>query len=160
MSTFSSPGNEGNSLADKVRAVAEPLCFSENFELVHVECIFSKKETIIRIYMDKPGGIKIDDCVYVSRQLGDLIDIEIENLGAYRLEVSSPGINRPLNKQEDFVRFKGHRVKVEIDPPIDNRRKFTGVIEDVTDESIVIAYDGNTVNIQSKQICKATLADQ
>ena len=147
-------------LKQRVIDVAEPFCFSENFELVHAECVFSQKETLIRLYMDKPGGITIDDCVYASRQLGDLIDIEIDDLGKWRLEVSSPGINRPLNKHGDFIRFKGHRVKVELTDAVDDRKKFTGILEDVDDQSIVIAYDGKKITIQTKQICKASLADQ
>jgi ribosome maturation factor RimP len=145
-------------LKDRITEVAEPLCFSENFELVHVECVFNKNDTIIRIYLDKPGGITIDDCVYVSRQLGDLIDVQIEDLGAYRLEVSSPGPNRPLKRYEDFIRFKGERVRVEIDEPIGNQKKFTGILKDVNDDEIVIAYDGKEVSIHNKQICKAILA--
>ena len=145
-------------LKDQIMEVAQPLCSSENFELVHVECVFSKMETLVRVYLDKPGGITIDDCVYVSRQLGDLIDVHIEDLGRYRLEVSSPGPNRPLNRHEDFIRFKGERVRVEVEDPIDNQKKFTGILKDVNDGGIVIAYDKKEVSIHNKQIWKATLA--
>ncbi len=147
-------------LAGDVRKIAEPLCFSENIELVHLVCVAGRPETLIRVYLDKPGGITIDDCAHISRQLGDLIDIEIDHLGPYRLEVSSPGVNRPLTKHADFVRFCGERVKIEIDEPIENQKKFTGILESVTDDSIVVACDGKQVRIQSKQICKAKLAGQ
>lgn len=146
-------------LKDRITAVVEPFCFSENVELVHVECVYGKRETLVRLYMDKPGGITLDDCVTISRQLGDLIEIEVDDLGPWRLEVSSPGVDRPLNKPGDFIRFKGHRVKVEINEPIENRKNFTGILEDADNESIVIAYDGKKLTIQSEQISKACLAD-
>lgn len=150
--------SENSTLKNRIMEVAQPLCLSENFELVQVECVFGKTGTTIRVYLDKPGGITIDDCVNVSRQLGDLMDVHIDDLGAYRLEVSSPGPNRPLNKLEDFVRFKGAKVRIEIDEPLDNRKKFTGILKDVNDDSVVIAYDGKEISIHNKQICKAILA--
>lgn len=114
---------ETNKIVEKIHAVVKPLCVAENYEFVQLELIHNKVETIVRLYLDKQGGIKLEDCVHVSRQLGDLIDIHVEELGRYRLEVSSPGPRRPLNNKQDFIRFKGERVKIETNQPIEDRKK-------------------------------------
>jgi ribosome maturation factor RimP len=151
---------DNSMLIEKIKKVAQPLCQAENFELVHLEFVKSDRENIVRLFLDKPGGITLADCVYVSRQLGDLIDVQIENMPSYRLEVSSPGPNRPLNKKEDFHRFKGEMVKIETNELIENRRKFTGILEMINDDSVVIAVDGRSVEISDHVICKAILAGQ
>jgi len=149
---------DSNTLVDKIKAVAEPLCLAENFELVHIEYATSNREKIVRIYMDKPQGITMEDCVYISRQLGDLIDVQIEEIGSYRLEVSSPGPNRPLNKKEDFYRFTGERVKIETLDLVEGQKKFIGILEKTNNDSIVIAIDGKKVEIADLMISKAKLA--
>lgn len=153
-------GKELDGIVRRVEGVAAPLFRAENFELVHIECITSNREKIVRLYMDKSGGVTLDDCVTVSRQLGDLIDVHIEDIGSYRLEVSSPGPNRPLSKREDFIRFTGERIKVETHEPINGQRKFTGILEKTNDDSVVIAVDGNEVEITGLMISKAMLAGQ
>jgi len=147
-------------IEQKVTKVAEPLFAAENFELVHVECVTSNRDKIVRLYMDKPGGVTLDNCATVSRQLGDLIDIHIDEIGSYRLEVSSPGPNRPLSKKEDFIRFEGERVKIETHEPINGQKKFTGILEKTNNDSVVIAVDGKTLEIDGNVITKAMLAGQ
>lgn len=151
---------DNNMLIQKIREVAEPLCQAENFELVHLEYVPGDGGNTVRLFLDKPSGITLDDCVYVSRQLGDLIDVQIEDIGSYRLEVSSPGPNRPLNKKQDFLRFKGERVRIETNELIENRKKFTGILEIINDDSVVIAVDGKKVEISDHVISKAILAGQ
>lgn len=151
---------DNNRLIEKIKEVAQPLCQAENFELVHLELVNSDRENIVRLFLDKPGGITVADCVHVSRQLSDLIDIHIENIGNYRLEVSSPGPNRPLNKKEDFHRFKGERVKIVTNELIENQKNFTGILEIINDDSVVIAIDGKRVEISDHVISKAILAGQ
>ena len=147
-------------LVQQVKDVADPLFAAEKFELVHIECVTSNRDKIVRLYMDKPGGVTLDDWVMISRQLGDLIDVHIENIGRYRLEVSSPGFNRPLSRKEDFIRFTGERVKIETHEPINGQKKFTGILEKTNDDSVVIAVDGNQVEIAGFMISKAMLAGQ
>lgn len=136
-----------------------PLCQAENFELVQIEYC-PGQENLIRIYLDKPGGITLNDCVYISRQLGDLMDVHLEELGRYRLEVSSPGPNRPLNKKEDFHRFAGKRIKIETHEAVEGQKKFTGILEMTNHDSVVIAVDGKRIEIADLMISKAMLADQ
>ena len=144
----------------QVHDVAAPLFKAENFELIHIECATSNREKIVRLYMDKSGGVTLDDCVAVSRQLGDLIDIHIEDIGSYRLEVSSPGPNRPLKTKDDFIRFEGERIKLETHVPVSGQKKFTGILEKTNDDSVMIAVDGNTLEIAGTDIIKAMLAGQ
>jgi ribosome maturation factor RimP len=86
----------------KVWRLAEPLCLSEGLELVHVEYQREPAGRTLRIYLDKPGGVTLDDCVNISRQLSDLLDVGLETEAPYRMEVSSPGIQRPLGRLERF----------------------------------------------------------
>jgi len=152
--------NDMGTLAGKIRAIALPLCQDEDFELVHVESIPGDKEAMVRVYIDKPGGINLDDCALVSRQLGDLIDIHLERMGKYRLEVSSPGSNRPLSQKKDFHRFTGDRIKIETYEAIEGQKKFTGILERTNDDSVVIAVDGKNVEIADLMIRKAMLSGQ
>lgn len=147
-------------ITEQIHEVAKPLLDAENFELVHIECITSNREKIVRLYMDKPGGVALNDCVAVSRQLGDLIDIQVSGLGSYRLEVSSPGANRPLSKREDFIRFTGEWVKIETHEAVNGQKKFTGILEMTNDDSVVIAVDGKTLEIDGIMISRAMLAGQ
>ncbi len=151
---------ENSAIVERVRQVALPLCQAENFELVLLELVAGQRETIVRLYLDKPGGITLQDCVYVSRQLGDLIDVHVEQLGSYRLEVSSPGPKRPLNTKADFFRFKGDRIKIVTKESIGNSKKFTGILEMINDDSVVVNVDGNRIEISDHLIGKANLAGQ
>jgi ribosome maturation factor RimP len=105
-------GITANPVIGQVWRLAEPLCLSEGLELVHIEYQREQSGRTLRLYLDKPGGVTLDDCAAVSRQLGDILDVSLESEAAYRLEISSPGLNRPLGKLEDFKRFSGRRVKV------------------------------------------------
>lgn len=145
----------------QIQAVAEPLIDSLGLELVHIECVVHNRQKFVRIYMDKPkGGVGLDDCVAVSRELGDLIDIHIEDIGPYRLEVSSPGPNRPLKTKADFIRFQGERIKIETHEVMEGRRKFTGILEKINDDSVTIAVDGKSFDISGTNIMRAILAGQ
>jgi ribosome maturation factor RimP len=141
-----------------ITQVADELCQGEGFELVHVEIVTWNRQTIIRIYADKPGGITLGDCADISRQLGDLLDIHLPDMGGYRLEVSSPGPNRPLKKKQDFHRFKGSRIKIETRASIQGKKRFTGILEQIHEHAVVIEVDGERVEIPDLQIDKANLA--
>lgn len=133
------------------------MCQAENFELVHLEIASSNREKIVRLFLDKPGGITLKDCVYISRQLGDLIDVQIDNIGSYRLEVSSPGPKRPLNTKEDFYRFRGERVKIWTHELIEDKKKFVGILETVNDDSVMMLVDKKEIEISDHVISRAKL---
>ncbi len=146
-------------LETRVAQLAEPFLTSENFELVQVQYISQEKEKIIRIFADKEGGITLDDCVYISRQLGDIIDIHLDNMPPYRLEVSSPGLRRPLNKKQDFYRFEGKKIKVQFQNNQGERKKITGILTKVDETSFIVSRDATEEKILDNQVLKATLAE-
>lgn len=146
------------SLSRRIQELSEPVCAFEDFELIHIECLPARGDLLIRVYLDKKGGISIDDCVYMSRQLGDLMDVYLDDIGAHRLEVSSPGPKRPLKKREDFERFLGERVKIEFQNPVQDRSKMTGIIKDTDKDTVTVNVDKTEITVRFEEIKKARLA--
>jgi len=142
-----------------IRSMAEPLCASEGLELVHVEFQRESSGRILRLYIDKPDGINLDDCASVSRQMGDLLDVNLEDIGPYSLEVTSPGPERPLAKQEDFDKFKGSRAKIKTSRPLNGQKNFTGVLKGISGEQVNLQIGEQTVAIPYQDISKARLAE-
>jgi len=146
-------------VAGLVRSLAEPLCASEGLELVHVEYQREPNGRILRLYIDKPDGINMDDCVGVSRQMGDILDVNLEDIGPYSLEVTSPGPQRPLAKHEDFEKFKGNRIKIKLSRPLDGQRNFTGVLTGISGEQVNLQLGEEAIVIPYQDISKARLAE-
>lgn len=146
------------SFSETVKKIVEPTCQAQQIEFVHAERVSDRGRTIVRIYLDKPDGITIEDCVYMNRELGDLLDVNLEDIGPYHLEISSPGPNRPLTKISDFERFKGKRVSVEIAEPLNGRKKFKGSLEGIENGNIILTIDQQTVTIEYSKISKARLS--
>jgi ribosome maturation factor RimP len=143
----------------KVKEFAEPLCISEGIELVFVECNRESSGRIIRIYIDKQGGVTLNDCTRISRQLMDILDVTLNTNWPYNLEVSSPGYDRPLGKPEDFERFKDNTAKIRTSLPIEGQKNFKGIILGFFDGYVKLNENGKTVAIPYKFITKARLFD-
>jgi len=141
----------------KAWELAEPLCLSEGMELIHVEFQRESGGRILRLYIDKPGGVNVDDCATVSSQLGDILDIKLDTEFPYTLEVSSPGIDRPLSRISDFEKFTGNTAKIRTAYPINNQKNFKGVLRGVLDDNIALQTDTETVMIPFRDITKAKL---
>ncbi len=141
-------------------ALAGPLCESRGMELVHVEFQREPAGRVLRLYIDKPGGVNLDDCVGVSRELGDLLDVSIDESGAYNLEVSSPGPERPLGKKHDFERFMGSRAKIRITRPRDGQRNFKGVLLGLSGDQVLLQTAERTVTLPYEEISRAKLVNQ
>lgn len=144
-------------IVKQTRDLLEPICEADGFELIHVEFQPEAGGCILRLYIDKPGGVKLDDCVYVSRQITDLLDVTLEDIGHYNLEVSSPGPERPLGQESDFNRFKGHFAKLKTRQPIDGQKQFTGRLMGIVDQQVLLTVDGKTVAIPYDEITRARL---
>lgn len=144
-------------IAEKVREIAAPLCESEGIEIVHVEYQREQTGKVLRVYLDKPGGITLEDCTNISRQLSDLLDVCLETRGAYSLEVSSPGPNRPLGKSEDFEAFNGHKAFIRSARPMDGRKNFKGILMGVVENRVILKVEDKTVGIPLDEIAKAHL---
>lgn len=146
-------------IIQRVWTIAEPICESEGLELVFVEYQAETHGKILRIYIDKPGGVTLDDCVGVTRQISDILDISLEDVGGYKLEVSSPGPERPLGKRSDYERFSGRRVQINIASPLDGRKRFQGTLRGITDGRVAVELDQETIMIPMEQIVRARLAE-
>jgi len=143
----------------QVWSLAEPLCSSEGLELIQVEYQRESAGRILRLYVDKPDGIKLDDCVGVSRQMSDILDVNLADVGPYSLEVTSPGPERPLAKREDFNKFKGNRAKLKTNRPINGRKNYTGVLLGITGDEVSLQIDKQIFTIGFKDISKARLTE-
>jgi ribosome maturation factor RimP len=143
----------------RVEKIAGPLCRAEGLELVHVEYQYESSGLILRIYIDKPGSVIMEDCVLISRQLNDLLDIHLEGSVAYSLEVSSPGSDRPLSKLEDYKRFKGEVARIKIIESLDGSKNFKGVLMGTSDENVNIMVENRAVSIPYEGIQRARLVD-
>ena len=123
------------------------------YELVELEM---SGRGLMRVFMDKPGGIALDDCERVSNQLTRLFAVEGVNYD--RLEVSSPGLDRPLKKEADFVRFCGEKAHIKLRMPVEGRKNFTGVLGEIRDGVLQMEVDGKEVKIELSNLDKARLA--
>ena len=141
----------------QVKDLIEPLCEAEGMELVHLEYQREAGGRILRFYIDRPGGVTIDDCVYISRQSSDLLDVYLEDMGTYSLEVSSPGLRRPLGKKLDFERFKGSLAKIRTAQPIDGQKNFKGILLGISEGMVKLSIDDITVTIPYQEIARAHL---
>jgi ribosome maturation factor RimP len=151
--------NNVKRMISQTRDLLDPLCEAEGIELVHLECQREAGGRILRLYIDKPGGVTLDDCVHISRQSSDLLDVYLEDMGPFNLEVSSPGQNRPLGKKRDFDRFKGNRVNIRTDPPVGGKRKIHGVLLGISEDMVKVSMDELIVTIPYHEIVTAKLAD-
>ena len=129
-----------------------PIVEENKFELVDVEYVKEAGEYYLRVYIDKPGGINIDDCEVVSRRLSDLLDQKDFIKEAYILEVSSPGLDRPLKKDKDFERSIDKEVELKTYKPIDKRKDFTGTLKSYDADTVTITVDGTDITFNRKEI--------
>lgn len=141
----------------KVISLIEPVLLNHSLELVDLEYLAGRGGYLC-IYIDKPGGATIGDCETVSREISDLLDIYDPIPHQYVLEVSTPGVERPLRKREDFRRFTGEAVKVYTDRPVNGSSKFIGVLTGAGDEVIRLALEGgDEIELEYDQIARAHL---
>ena len=146
-------------ISDKIAELITPVLTDMGYELVGVEYVASGKHSILRIYIDIDTGIGIEDCEKVSRQLSAIFDVEDPISTQYNLEVSSPGIERPLFNKAHYHRFLGHDIKLRTHRAIDGQRKFRGTIGSVSDQNntIELVTELGPVTIDIDLIEKANL---
>lgn len=142
----------------RIRPLAEPVAEGLGVELVAVDYTSEHGRKILRVYIDKPGGITVDDCEKLSRELGTVLDVEDPIPQSYNLEVSSPGLDRPLKTEKDFERFAGRRAKIRTRTPVDGRRNFKASIDSVGAGVVQVTdFDGKKFSIAVSEIEKAKL---
>jgi ribosome maturation factor RimP len=144
---------------DKERLIGllEPAIAAMGYELADLDAHFGRRG-LLRLYIDRQGGVTLDDCQRVSEQIGALLDVEDPLPGSYVLEVSSPGFDRRLRTLEHFGRFSGENAKVELKDPRDGRRNFTGRLAGVEGNDVLLEVDGELVRLPFGDIAVARLA--
>lgn len=143
-------------MKDELITLLEPSINAMGFDLIELE--YAAGGELLRIYIDIDRGVTVDDCEAVSRQVSGILDVEDPIPGRYTLEVSSPGIDRPLRTLGHFAHFAGERVKLQMDAPINGRRRYKGELLGVDGEMIRIDVDGKQVELPFDRIEKARLA--
>lgn len=143
-------------LIDKVNAIALPIADELNYELYHVEYVKEDGEFYLRIYIDKPERILITDCEALSRRVSDMLDKEDFISDSYFLEVSSPGLNRGLFKEEHYRRFIGSEVSINLNKALDDKKIIEGILKEVNEESIIVESE-NDIIIPKESIKSANL---
>ncbi len=132
---------------EKLKTLLESPVENLGYEFLHLEMDRQGKHTVLRVYIDALGGIQVDDCALVSRQISALLDIEDPLSGTYLLEVSSPGLERPLIKPGHFKRFVGDIAKIVMTTHVLGRRRFTGKMVLAGDEAVVLDVDGESYEL-------------
>ncbi len=145
------------SVQDKLQALIEPLAESMGYELVLLEFSPHKGSAMVRLFIDAPAGITLGDCERVSREVEGVLDVEDPIPQNYRLEVSSPGLDRPLVKPAHYERFAGQVAKVQLIAPKAGRRKFQGVLKGLKDGEVVLETPEGTVMLKLDEIERARL---
>lgn len=144
-------------LKNQIREIILPLIKDRNFELVDLEIKGKGPTTILKVFVDRPGGITLDDCTALSEKLSLTLDLEDLFSHRYTLEVSSPGLDRALVSESDFKRKIGENVKVFLKIPVDNKNEIEGRIEDFKDQKLWLDSEGEKISIAFEKIEKAKI---
>lgn len=142
---------------DELAKLVGPVVTALGCELWAVEYHPGRRESLLRVYIDKSEGVDLDDCEAVSREVAAILDVEDPIPGAYRLEVSSPGLDRVLVKPEHFVRFAGEQARIELVAPVDGQRRFRGEVLGMEADVVLLRTSGGDVRLPWTQIDRARL---
>jgi ribosome maturation factor RimP len=149
---------DSRSVAERIREIAEQVAVDHGLELVHAEVGGPDGHPIVRLFIDKPGGITHNDCSEMSVHLGTVLDVEDFIHSAYTLEVSSPGLERGLYKRADYDRFAGSNARVKMRSPVGGQRNFRGRIVSVAERDVIFEdRTSGRVNLPLESIAKANL---
>jgi ribosome maturation factor RimP len=138
----------------------EPVVNGMGFDLIEIEHFPSPKHGVLRLYIDSEDGVTIDDCADVSQQISALIDVEDPVRGQFNLEISSPGLDRPLRRLKDFQRFTGSLVKLKTAVPLDGQRNFKGRLLEANEDVVVIETDTEEISLPMNAIEKARIVPE
>jgi len=134
-----------------------PTVAAAGFELLGIEFIRAGKHSTLRLYIDHPDGVNVDHCAIVSREVGAVLDVEDPIPNEYNLEVSSPGLDRPLFTPEHFAKVVGQKIEVKLAIPQDGRRKFKGLLTQIDEDMLVVEVDGKLYRLLMDNVDKANL---
>ena len=143
--------------SDRLWSLIEPAVEGLGYELAGIEYLAQGRNSVLRVYIDHEDGILVEDCANVSHQVSGLLDVEDPIKGNYSLEVSSPGVDRPIFTLEQFIRFTGAEVQIRLNTPVNERRKLTGLIKQVDGDTVVIEMDDQEYRLSLDDIDTARL---
>lgn len=144
-------------MTGRLRTLLEPVVIDLGLELEEVQFRRETSGWVLRLIIDKEEGVSLDDCAEVSREVGRLLEVENLIEHSYRLEVSSPGLERPLRQEKDFLRFMGRTAKIKTREPVNGQRVFTGTIEQLHHQVLTLQTDLGKVTLPLDMIAKARL---
>ena len=144
-------------IIQKLEEYAGPLLADMALELVEIQFRREGHGWVLRLYIDSDGGVNLDDCASVSREISSYLEVEDLIDHAFHLEVSSPGLERPLKEKKDFVRFAGRQARIKMLELLDGQRVFVGILDGVEDEAVISLVDGVPVRLELEQITRARL---
>lgn len=154
-------GEHATTYGEQIRQLVEPIVEYENMELIDIECLKMKSRWLVRIYIDKEGGVTVEDCSEVSKQVGDVLDVHDIPPGPYTLEVSSPGLDRPLVRDKDFLKYRGCQVHIRLTEKLEGAKNLRGKLIEYLDEGnekiVVVDVSGKIFRIPKTSIVKARL---
>jgi ribosome maturation factor RimP len=144
-------------VVDRVRAMIHPIVFKEGMEVVEIEYRRESSGWVLRLILDKEKGVTLDDCARISQEVGRSLDVEDVIPTPYTLEVSSPGLTRPLKTEKDFMKYRHRLIKLKTVDPVQNRRQFKGRLLGVSENGVEIEVDGGVFHIPLSNVAKANL---
>lgn len=147
----------GLEITARLRHMLEPAVVLHGCELVAVEYVPQGNNQILRVYIDKQDGVTVDDCERVSHQISGVLDVEDPIAGHYLLEVSSPGLDRPLGGARDFERFRGREIKLRLYAPLNGQRNFKGLLLGMNGEMVRLEVDGREIALPLRAVDRARL---
>ncbi|MFH1672979.1 MAG: ribosome maturation factor RimP [Pseudomonadota bacterium] len=146
-----------NIIINQAEALVKPLLLAEGMELVDITYRHEQGRWILALFVDKEGGVTIDDCVAISREFGDILDVKDIIPESYSLEVSSPGLDRPLKRVEDFNRFKDRKIRVKTGSLVEGKKNFQGILLGYQDGIVRVGVEDKVYDIPYESIVKARL---
>ena len=149
--------SEAGNIIERVEEFISPLLAEMQVELVEVQFKQEGHGWILRIFIDRKGGVTLEDCTSVSREVSSYLEVEDPIEHAYHLEVSSPGLERPLKKKGDFVRFAERNARIKLREKVDNQRVFIGILKGIEDENVLLFVDGTLRSFPLTDINRARL---
>lgn len=147
------------SIEAAIEELVSPIVDDKGFEIVDIEYVKEAGEYYLRVFLDKEGGISLNDCEAVSRELSEILDVKDPIKDNYFLEVSSPGLDRPLKKDKDFVRYQGRDIEIKLYKSLNGSKQFEGELVGLNeDKNIVVIIDDNEVEFNKKDVALVRLA--
>jgi ribosome maturation factor RimP len=147
-------------MRERLLELLEPCVNARGFELIDLECQLGQGRGLVRLYIDRPGGVTLDDCAEVSEQVSGVLDVEDLIPTRYVLEVSSPGEDRVLRTRSHFEAHIGQRVRIRLARLIEGRRRVTGTLRALEDDVLALEVDGETIEVPMSAVGQARLAPQ